>query len=138
MSFKIGDIGVIKVTGEKVFVLSVTEYEAIVRRPSIQESGAIRHNKETFGINELESLSEHADRQVAEMMIKQRAQKTLALNEQKLMEDLQQEQYTGPLAEEVIEEVVPELSEDIDEEVLPAAEKVVEFKRPRKSKKLVN
>lgn len=138
MSFKIGDIGVIKVTGEKVFVLSVTEFEAIVRRPSIQESGAISHNKETFGINEIESLSEHADRQVAEMLIKQRAQKTLALNEQKLMEELQQEQYTGPLAEEAIEEFIPTLPEDIiEEETTPATPKVVEFK-PRKSKKLVN
>lgn len=141
MSFKVRDIAVIKVTGEKVFVVSLQNngtYESVsVRRPSIMESGAIQHNIETFFPDELEALSEHADRQVAELMIKQRAQKTLAMNEQKLAEDMQQEQYTGPMEEDILEEIVPTLPEDIEEEPL-VIEKVVEFKQPRKSKKLVN
>jgi hypothetical protein len=82
---KAGEICVIKTTGEKVFVLAVTEVNtARVRRPLLFETGAISHAEEIYTVDELESTEDHATRQVAEFGLKARAQKQLRKLEEEL------------------------------------------------------
>lgn len=76
-----GDVLVLKTTGEKVIVLPRIAAQPddleTVRRATITEDNGIFHAKETFFNFELETLEEHADRQIEEQKLKVLANETL-------------------------------------------------------------
>lgn len=95
MSFEIGTILCIKTTGERVNVLSKSGNENAemfnVRRAVIKEGGAISHVEETVNGFELETIDDHAERQVNEMILKSKSQVRLMKVEQKLQTEFEQD-----------------------------------------------
>jgi hypothetical protein len=86
-----GDIMCVKTTGERVCVLGFTldqEGELRVRRPVIGDGGTISHEKITLNDFEIETITEHAKRQVAEMILKSEAQKDLIVAEKRMQAEL--------------------------------------------------
>lgn len=83
MSFLTGNILCIKTTGERVCVLGSDTVGFMVRRAVIGDGGKINHEQETFFSFELETVNDHAKRQVSEMILKTEAQVELIKAEQK-------------------------------------------------------
>ena len=77
----VGDICCIKTTGEKVFILDlftrtfsgIIRDMTTVRRPNVTDGGGITHETLDLFVDELESMDSHAERQVQEMVLKQKA-----------------------------------------------------------------
>jgi hypothetical protein len=115
----IGQVACVKVTGEKLFVISFDEATNIyhTRRPEISEKGVITHLENDFTYDELETLQEHSDRQIAEHTIKLLAQKKLATLESKVMQEMELEQAVGPMGEAAIEQIAEEAAEEIADKV---------------------
>lgn len=69
----------VRTTGERVFVLSEDEDKntgktiVTVRRPVVGKNG-LYHNIETFRVDELETIGESLDRDMAEMILKAKKQ----------------------------------------------------------------
>lgn len=82
---KEGEVYVMKTTGEKIFLLSYTGNgdEVDTRRPSVGlNEQTITHVSQTFDARELETMQDHAERQVTEQLIRISAQKQMLLAEQ--------------------------------------------------------
>lgn len=130
VGIKKGDIVVLKITGEKCAVLDITPVSVKLRRPSIVENGPITHNIEEFLPFEIETFEQHAVRQIDEVLIRQKAQMTLARNEKKMQDALQQEEIEGlDLADAAeVGEVIYDASM---EEAEPRPKVVVMKKKPQ-------
>ena len=76
-----GDLLVLKATGEKVIVLPAQQGQASsvvsVRRANVTEVGSLTHFIELFFEFELETLEQHAERQIEEQKIKILANETI-------------------------------------------------------------
>lgn len=98
---KEGEVYVLKTTGEKVFLLSYTgnQNEVNCRRPSVGlNEQTITHLSESFDASELETVQEHANRQITEGLVRLAAQKQMALAEQNTIEDAKIESVSGEQA----------------------------------------
>jgi hypothetical protein len=79
----IGEIFCIKTTGEKVYILDLFTRSfqdtmrsfVTVRRPNVADGGGIIHETLDLFVDELESVDDHAERQIQEMLLKQKASK---------------------------------------------------------------
>jgi hypothetical protein len=105
-----GEIYVVKTSGEKVIILGKNEDQPAligdwfnVRRPVATDKDGLRHETNKFLEFELETLQEHADRQVAEAGVKAKAQmalirleRTLEAEETKTQDDIEIAQ-AGPM-----------------------------------------
>jgi hypothetical protein len=87
----IGDIVCVKTTGERVCVLNQTRDIVQVRRPVGGPDGSVSHEVSEFNEFELETLKDHAARQVSEMILKANAQKELIQAETQIETELQAE-----------------------------------------------
>jgi hypothetical protein len=127
----VGQVAIIKVTGEKCFILESPKPEYYsVRRPLITEKGTINHEVTMFTIDELESLEEHADRQISEGVIKLKAQKRMALIEQEAMLEFEAEQMDND-KQETPNDVLAPYDEPVE------SKREVTIMRP-KAKKVLN
>ena len=73
------DIVAIKTTGEKVILIRQWELDCgwEVRRPTIDDEGKIEHVTQTFRPEELETVEENINRQIDEMLLKNKLQQRL-------------------------------------------------------------
>jgi hypothetical protein len=127
----VGQVAIIKVTGEKCFILEENmpgNYN--VRRPIITEKGNIIHVEDTFRQEELETLEEHADRQISEGVIKLKAQKRMALIEQEALLEFEAEQIDND-KQETPNDVLAPFDEPVE------SKREVTIMRP-KAKKVLN
>lgn len=125
----IGQVACLKITGEKLFVISFNEATNIytTRRPEMLEKGNITHVLNDFTYDELETLEEHSERQVTEHSIKLKAQKRLATLEQNLMKEMELEAAVGPMGEaSTLDDLIETVAEEAAEEVV---NKVVTMKK---------
>jgi hypothetical protein len=112
----LGEVAVVRTTGEKVYVIAENErHMFVVRRPCISENGSISHVTEEFFTGELSTLASYADEKVREMVLQTRAQKSLLKAELQLTEELEQEQ---------LEVTGGEVEVDADALVKPASPKL--------------
>lgn len=101
---EVGKIYCLKTTGEKVFVLGVGEQDVKVRRALTGEHGIYAHKVESFTLGEIETIKEHMQAQIAEMIEKGECQKELMVAEKKLNEQLERELAEDPTdGEKVVE-----------------------------------
>ena len=89
MAFQEGDIVCVKTTGERVFVRSLDTSTATVRRAIVGEFGIAGYEEVKFDANEVETIKDHASRQVSEMILKAEAQKDLIKAESKIQAELE-------------------------------------------------
>lgn len=90
MTIQKGDILVLKITGEKVYVLNVDNSEITVRRAK-QTNGGFEHVVESFQFNEVETFDAHLDAQVAENVKKGTKQLELMRAEAQLNKQFEDE-----------------------------------------------
>lgn len=112
MSFNVGEILCIKTTSERVCVLWVdaTSNEVGIRRPIAFEGGNIQHSEEKFSDFELETVTNHAERQVNEMILKSKAQVKLMKVETKLQKELEEDEVLSDSETKPALSVVPKLN----------------------------
>lgn len=76
---KPGDVLALKTTGELVTIIGIPtddESRCVIRRPKMTQSG-IEHLLENIFQLELETPSEHIDREVGEQLLKMKAQQVI-------------------------------------------------------------
>lgn len=112
MEFILGDVLCLRTTGERVCVIDTdtSDEKTEVRRAVIGEGGAISHSPEWFFDFELESVEDHANRQVSEMILKSKAQVKLMKVETKLQKELEEDAVLSDSETKPTLSVVPKLN----------------------------
>ena len=97
MAFLVGDIVCVKTTGERVCVLGNTDNmgHIQVRRATPVNDGGMVYVDTEFNDFEVETIPDHAKRQVSECIIKAEAQKELIKAETKFQQELEAEEMAS-------------------------------------------
>ena len=94
----VGDVVVIKCSGEKVTLLEVAQHmpqNHCIRRPYVDKDGAIQHQMMYVYPFELETPKEHAERLVAEVIMKGNAQRALIQAEKNFNQEMAEAEFSG-------------------------------------------